>query len=89
MILPVSACLTPLLDIIVVPLSLYFVFILLCGAFVVAVLVFLSALSCAAHMIAFFAQPAEEDVILALRLLHAVVLCLFSLCFYLFFSFLF
>ena len=69
MLLPVSACLIPLLYIIAVPLSLPFVFVLLCAAFVVVVLIFLSGLSCAAHMVAFLAWPAEEDVFFALRFL--------------------
>ena len=48
-----------------------FIFISLCGALVVLVLVFLSKLSCTAYMVAF----------LALRVLYVVVLCLFRFCF--------
>ena len=52
MLFPVSKYLILLFDLINVPLTLSFVFILLCGAFLVFVLVFLSGLSFAAHMIA-------------------------------------
>ena len=48
-----------------------FIFISLCGALVVLVLVFLSGLSRTAYMVAF----------LALRVLYVVVLCLFCFCF--------
>ena len=52
MLFPVSIYLILLFDLINVPLTLSFVFLLLRGAFVVLVLVFLSGLSSAAHMIA-------------------------------------
>ena len=45
----------------------FFIFISLCGALVVLVLVFLSGLSCTAYMVTF----------LALRVFYVVVLCLF------------
>ena len=43
-----------------------FIFVSLCGVFVVLVLVFLSGLFCAASMIAFLPQPSENDIFLAL-----------------------
>ena len=52
MLFPVSVYLVILSYLINVPLTLSFVFILLCGAFLVLVLVFLSGLSSAAHIVA-------------------------------------
>ena len=53
MLFPVSIYLILLFDLINIPLTLSFVFILLCGAFVVLVFDFLSGLSSAAHMIVY------------------------------------
>ena len=81
MLFPVSIYLILLFDLINVPLTLSFVFILLCGAFLVFILVFLSGLSSAAHMIASLVNPAEEVVFLALRVIYVAVLCFFDLSF--------
>ena len=72
------------------------VFFFRCVAFVVLALVFLPGLYCAAYRTAFLAQPADEDVFLALRVSCGclrvlvsectflfVTLCLFSLLFFL------
>ena len=67
------------------------IFSLLCDAFVVLVLVFLSGFSCATYMVAFLAWPADEDVFLALRalVLHVLVISLFALICFLFLGSLF
>ena len=81
MLFPVSTYLILLFDLINIPLTLSFVFLLLCGAFVVLVFVFLSGLSSAAHMIVYLVLSAEEVVFLALRVIHVAVLCFFDLFF--------
>ena len=61
MLFPVSVFLILLFDLINVPLSRSFVFISLCGAFIVLVLIFLFGLSSTAHMVASLGQLAKED----------------------------
>ena len=61
MLFPVSVFLILLFDLINVPLSRSFVFISLCGAFIVLVLIFLSGLSSTAHMVASLGQLVKED----------------------------
>ena len=58
---PVPVFLILLFDLINVPLSRSFVFISLCGAFIVLVFIFLSGLSFTDHMVASLAQLATED----------------------------
>ena len=77
MVLSVSVYLIILFDLINILLSRSFVFILLCGAFIVLVLVFLSGLSSATHTVASLAQPAKEDVVFELRVIYRVVVCAF------------